>query len=113
MSRIGRALPLGAHVVPRWAARATVLRPMRILILGAGFAGVQAAGELDRQLRHRRDCEILLVDEHNYFLFTPLLPQNVSSYTNPRHIVQPVRDLRGRLCASENEPAPPAASPAS
>ena len=67
----------------------------RIAVLGAGFGGVEAAVELDRQFRGERDVEVVLVNEHNYFLFTPLLPQIVSSYINPRHIVQPVRDIRG------------------
>jgi NADH dehydrogenase len=66
----------------------------RIIILGAGFGGVEAAIELDRQFRGEPDVEIVLVSEHNYFLFTPLLPQIASSYINPRHIVQPVRDIR-------------------
>jgi len=68
----------------------------RIVILGAGFGGLQAAIELERELGGDREVEILLVNEHNYFLFTPLLPQIASSYINPRHIVQPVRDIRGR-----------------
>lgn len=66
----------------------------RILILGAGFGGVEAAVQLDRELRGNPQYELLLVNEHNYFLFTPLLPQIPSSYINPRHIVQPVRDVR-------------------
>lgn len=67
----------------------------RIVILGAGFAGMQAAIELDRLLGRDTNTEVLLVDQGNHFLFTPLLPQIPSSYTNPRHIVQPVRDIRG------------------
>jgi NADH dehydrogenase len=67
----------------------------RIVILGAGFGGLQAAIELERELGGDPGVEILLVNEHNYFLFTPLLPQIASSYINPRHIVQPVRDIRG------------------
>ena len=66
----------------------------RIVILGAGFGGVEAAVHLDRALRGDRDYEVLLVNDTNYFLFTPLLPQIPSSYINPRHIVQPVRDVR-------------------
>src|SRR5207245_495162 len=31
----------------------------------------------------------------NYLLFTPLLPQVASSLVEPRHIVQPIRDIRG------------------
>jgi NADH dehydrogenase len=70
--------------------------PKRIVILGAGFGGLQAAIELDKLVGRDPDVEITLVNEHNYFLFTPLLPQIASSYINPRHIVQPVRDIRGR-----------------
>ncbi len=68
----------------------------RIVVLGAGFGGLQATIELDHISRGRRDTEIVLVSAQNYFLFTPLLPQIASSYINPRHIVQPIRDIRGR-----------------
>jgi NADH dehydrogenase len=68
----------------------------RIVVLGAGFGGLQAVLGLDRQYRRRNDVEIILVSDQNFMLFTPLLPQIASSYTNPRHIVQAVRDLRGR-----------------
>jgi len=68
----------------------------RIAIVGAGFAGLQAAFGLDRLLRGAGEYEVTLIGEVNYFLFTPLLPQVASSYINPRHIVQPVRDIRGR-----------------
>lgn len=68
----------------------------RILILGAGFAGLQTAIELDRALPSDSAYEILLVNDQNYFLFTPLMPQVVSSYINPRHFIQPIRDIRGR-----------------
>jgi len=67
----------------------------RTAIVGAGFAGLQAAMELERLYRRSPEREILLIGELNYFLFTPLLPQVASSYINPRHIVQPVRDVRG------------------
>ena len=67
----------------------------RIVILGAGFAGMEAATVLDRELGGSPDYEITLVNQNNYFMFTPLLPQIPSSFINPRHIVQPVRDIRG------------------
>jgi len=69
--------------------------PKRILILGAGFAGIQAAVELDRAFGDSGEIEILLVSDQNYFLFTPLLPQIASSNIDPRHIAQAIRDLRG------------------
>ncbi len=68
----------------------------RIAIVGAGFAGLQTAFGLERLFRGSEEHEITLIGDVNYFLFTPLLPQVASSYINPRHIVQPVRDIRGR-----------------
>jgi NADH dehydrogenase len=67
----------------------------RVVVLGGGFAGMEAMRVLERRLGRRRDVELLLVSEHNYLLFTPLLPQVASSLVEPRHIVQPIRDIRG------------------
>lgn len=67
----------------------------RIVVLGGGFAGLETVRVLDRKLRRRGDVEILLVSDRNYLLFTPLLPQVASSLVEPRHIIQPIRDLRG------------------
>jgi NADH dehydrogenase len=57
---------------------------------------LQAVTDLDRVFGRDRDVEILLLSDQNYLLFTPLLPQIASSYTDPRHIVQAVREIRGR-----------------
>lgn len=66
----------------------------RIIVIGAGFGGLQATVELDKLCRRSTGVEILLISDQNYFMFTPLLPQIVSSYIDPRHIVQAVRDIR-------------------
>src|SRR5919106_613653 len=50
---------------------------------------------LERRLGARADVELLLVSDRNYLLFTPLLPQVASSLVEPRHIIQPIRDIRG------------------
>ncbi len=68
----------------------------RIVVVGAGFGGLQAATDLDRMFRHDPEVEILLISDQNYLLFTPLLPQIASSFTDPRHIAQAVREIRGR-----------------
>jgi NADH dehydrogenase len=68
----------------------------RIVVVGAGFGGLQAVTQLDRMFRHDRGVEIFLLSDQNYLLFTPLLPQIASSYTDPRHIVQAIREIRGR-----------------
>jgi NADH dehydrogenase len=67
----------------------------RIVVLGGGFAGVETIRGLERQLGGRGDVELLLVSDQNYLLFTPLLPQVASSLVEPRHIIQPIRDIRG------------------
>ncbi len=68
----------------------------RVVVVGAGFGGLQAATDLDRMFRHDREVEILLISDLNHILFTPLLPQIASSYTDPRHIAQAVREVRGK-----------------
>jgi len=67
----------------------------RIVVLGSGFAGMQAVIDLERLFRDAPDYEILLISDQNYVLFTPLLPQIASSQIDPRHIAQAVRDVRG------------------
>ncbi|HEY7648647.1 MAG TPA: NAD(P)/FAD-dependent oxidoreductase [Methylomirabilota bacterium] len=67
----------------------------RVVVLGGGFAGLEAMRVLERRLGSRADIELLLVSDHNYLLFTPLLPQVASSLVEPRHILQPIRDIRG------------------
>jgi NADH dehydrogenase len=68
---------------------------IRVVVLGGGFAGMEAMRVLERRLRGRPDVELWLVSDRNYLLFTPLLPQVASSLVEPRHIIQPVRDIRG------------------
>jgi NADH dehydrogenase len=67
----------------------------RIVVLGGGFAGVEVVRALEPKLRARDDIELTLISDQNYLLFTPLLPQVASSTVEPRHIIQPIRDIRG------------------
>src|SRR5215469_13387388 len=68
----------------------------RVVVVGAGFGGLEAVTHLDAAFRDDPAVEILVLSDQNYLLFTPLLPQIASSYTDPRHIVQAVREIRGR-----------------
>lgn len=72
------------------------MTPTRIVVLGGGFGGVEATRVLERGLRRREEVDLLLVSDQNYLLFTPLLPQIASSTVEPRHIIQPIRDIRAR-----------------
>ena len=62
----------------------------RILILGAGFAGVATARGLERALR-AGEAEITIVGRDNFSLFTPLLPEVSAGGIETRHVVTPVR----------------------
>jgi NADH dehydrogenase len=63
---------------------------VRILILGAGFAGVATARALERRLRPG-EAEIAIVGRDNFSLFTPMLPEVSAGGLETRHVVTPVR----------------------
>jgi len=62
----------------------------RILILGAGFAGIATARALERCVRPD-EAEITIVGRDNFTLFTPMLPEVSAGGLETRHIVTPVR----------------------
>jgi NADH dehydrogenase len=68
----------------------------RVVVVGSGFGGLEAVTQLDALFDRDPDVEILLLSDQNYLLFTPLLPQIASSFTDPRHIIQAVREIRGK-----------------
>ena len=79
------------------------MTPARILILGGGFGGVEAARRLERLLRRRDDVEVTLVSRDNFFLFTPMLHEVAASDVDITHIVSPLRALlhRTRIVVGE------------
>jgi NADH dehydrogenase len=60
----------------------------RVVIIGAGFGGLQCA----RKLRNE-PADVTLIDRHNYHLFTPLLYQVASCLLGPSEIVAPLRKV--------------------
>ena len=56
----------------------------RIVIVGAGFAGYNAARELSRLAD--ASIEITVINSTDYFLYLPLLPQVGAGLVEPRHI---------------------------
>lgn len=70
---------------------------MRILILGGGFAGLSAARFLERIFARDGAVEITLLDQENFFLFTPLLAEVPSGSIEAKHIVTPLRACLRRV----------------
>jgi NADH dehydrogenase len=67
--------------------------PKRVVILGGGFAGVYTAKNLRRLLGRRRDVEVELLSEENYFVFQPLLPEVAAGGISATHVVNPIREM--------------------
>ena len=76
---------------------ASLLQGQRVLILGGGFAGAAVAQELARRLPGAENGEIVLIDEDNYLLFTPMLTEAAGGELETRHIVSPLRALEPRV----------------
>lgn len=55
-----------------------------VVIVGAGFAGFNAARELSRLVG--ATTEIVLINSADYFLYVPLMPQVAGGLVEPRHI---------------------------
>ena len=64
-------------------------RPARVVIVGAGFAGVQAARRLARLAGH--SAEGTLINPTDYFLYLPLLPEVTAGILDPRRVAVPLR----------------------
>ena len=56
----------------------------RVVVVGAGFAGFQAARTLSRTLRDK--AEVVLLNPTDYFLYLPLLPQVAAGILEPRRV---------------------------
>ncbi len=63
----------------------------KILILGGGFGGMFAARELRKRLGDRAEIEI--INNTNYFVFQPLLPEVGAGSITAMHAVSPLRKL--------------------
>ena len=63
----------------------------RVLILGGGYAGVGVLNRLQKKFHDDVDVSIGLVNESNFFLHTPMLPEMATGSIEPRHIATPIR----------------------
>src|SRR5215468_11189221 len=61
----------------------------RVLIVGGGFAGYNAAKVFGRA----REVDVTLIDRRNYYLFQPLLYQVAMAGLSPADIAAPIRSM--------------------
>jgi NADH dehydrogenase len=59
------------------------MKAARVVIVGAGFAGYQAARGLQRSAP---EAEVVLINPTDYFLYLPLLPEVAAGVLEPRRI---------------------------
>ncbi|WP_274423175.1 NAD(P)/FAD-dependent oxidoreductase [Chelativorans sp. YIM 93263] len=72
-------------------AQPVASRASRIVIVGAGFAGLQAAKELGRA-----GVPVVLLDRQNHHLFQPLLYQVATAALSATDIAEPIRKVLRR-----------------
>lgn len=63
----------------------------KVLVLGGGFGGVNVLREIQNMFQDKVNVDISIVNQHNFFLFTPMLPEVASGMIHPRDISIPIR----------------------
>ncbi len=93
----------------RGLASQNSLKCRRIVILGAGFGGIQVSEELAKLLppkedrdhaeddRDQGEWEIVVVDRNNFLLFTPMLTEVAGGQLDPSDVVAAIRRLSPRI----------------
>ena len=71
----------------------------RVVIIGAGFGGLQAAQSLADY-----GADVLLIDRNNYHTFVPLLYQVATGQLEPEYIAYPIRTILRRFSFLRNKP---------
>jgi NADH dehydrogenase/putative oxidoreductase len=62
--------------------------PIRVVLIGAGFAGLSAAQSLSHM-----QVALTVIDQRNHHLFQPLLYQVATAGLSPADIATPIRSL--------------------
>lgn len=76
----------------------------RVVLLGAGFAGIGAAQKL-----RGASARLSIIDQHDYHTFQPLLYQVATHELGPAEVAYPVRELLQGGCARAGQPHEPRA----
>src|ERR671935_1673410 len=63
-----------------------------VVIAGGGFGGYYTARALERAMPSQ-STRITLVNDVNFMLYTPFLPEAAAGTLEPRHVVTPLRDV--------------------
>ena len=73
------------------------LSPMawNVVIAGGGFAGSTCAHDLEKLLPVQ-SARLALVNDVNFMLYTPFLPEAAAGLLEPRHVVTPLREILSR-----------------
>jgi NADH dehydrogenase len=66
-----------------------------VVIAGGGFAGATCARKLE-SLLPKQSARLQLVNDVNFILYTPFLPEAAAGTLEPRHVVTPLRDVLSR-----------------
>ena len=66
-------------------------QPLRVVILGGGFAGMGAAQRFEELHRRDETLDVTLVSRSNFLLFTPMLAEVASSGLDAQAISAPIR----------------------
>ena len=84
----GRSFPVARRQQRRDTGVRLEVARKRIVIVGAGFAGIAATRALKRS-----DADIVVVDRRNHHIFQPLLYQVATAVLAPSEIAAPIRQL--------------------
>jgi NADH dehydrogenase len=66
-----------------------------VVIAGGGFGGANVARRLERTLP-KQSARLMLVNDVNFLLYTPFLPEAAAGLLEPRHVVTPLREILHR-----------------
>jgi NADH dehydrogenase len=66
-----------------------------VVIAGGGFGGATVARRLERTLP-KQSARLMLINDVNFLLYTPFLPEAAAGLLEPRHVVTPLREILHR-----------------